>query len=107
MHIPLRDRTHTSSPLLVFYHVTLPDPVLGKLKYSLEALKSIKIDFLPPYSPFLNPVYSLDSIKPYIAMFHLHYNTRITLHSWKKGILIVRGGWKEVWEERPRPPNSG
>ncbi|KNZ50700.1 hypothetical protein VP01_427g1 [Puccinia sorghi] len=27
-------------------------------------------------------------------------------YSWKEGILIVRGR-KEVWEERPRPPNPG
>ncbi|KNF03653.1 hypothetical protein PSTG_03174 [Puccinia striiformis f. sp. tritici PST-78] len=34
---------------------------------SLEASKSIKIEFLPPYSPFLNPIkYSFHSIKAYV-----------------------------------------
>ncbi|KAA1070844.1 hypothetical protein PGT21_050111 [Puccinia graminis f. sp. tritici] len=34
---------------------------------SLETSKSIKIEFLPPYSPFLNPIeYSFHSIKSYV-----------------------------------------
>jgi transposase len=38
-----------------------------KTKNSLDASKSIKLEFLPPYSPFLNPIeYSFHSIKSYI-----------------------------------------
>ncbi|EFP83471.1 uncharacterized protein PGTG_08657 [Puccinia graminis f. sp. tritici CRL 75-36-700-3] len=34
---------------------------------SLDASKSIKVEFLPPYSPFLNPIeYSFHSIKSYV-----------------------------------------
>ena len=34
---------------------------------SLDSSKSIKIEFLPPYSPFLNPIeYSFHSIKSYV-----------------------------------------
>ncbi|KAA1095848.1 hypothetical protein PGTUg99_050033 [Puccinia graminis f. sp. tritici] len=38
-----------------------------EVKRSLEASKSIKLEFLPPYSPFLNPIeYSFHSIKSYV-----------------------------------------
>ncbi|KNZ54552.1 hypothetical protein VP01_2916g2, partial [Puccinia sorghi] len=38
-----------------------------EVKTSLKTLKSILVEFLPPYSPFLNPIkYSFQSIKVYI-----------------------------------------
>jgi transposase len=38
-----------------------------KIKNLLDASKSIKLQFPPPYSPFLNPIeYSFHSIKSYI-----------------------------------------
>ncbi|EFP91880.2 uncharacterized protein PGTG_18074 [Puccinia graminis f. sp. tritici CRL 75-36-700-3] len=38
-----------------------------EVKKSLDDSKSIKIEFLPPYSPFLNPIeYSFHSIKSYV-----------------------------------------
>ena len=39
----------------------------NKVKQSLDDSKSIKVEFLPPYSPFLNPIeYSFHSIKAFV-----------------------------------------